>query len=178
MNVVLIIDDVARMLGLRYLFKEYFDIDTVVPDDSGALEASDDDASTLYVTMPDRFCASPDFFIPRRGRTIVVGNGAGMLDLYRSETDVVEQLRLRLRQHTTKARSGAVPELSQREVDVLRLVAMGYINKEIADRLDISFNTVLSHRKNITAKLGIRSVSGLGVYALMNGIVSESDLSR
>ena len=70
------------------------------------------------------------------------------------------------------------PELSQREVEVLRLVAMGYINKEIADRLDISFNTVLSHRKNITAKLGIKSVSGLGVYALMNGIVAESDLSR
>lgn len=66
--------------------------------------------------------------------------------------------------------------LSQREIDVLRLVAMGYINKEIADMLSISFNTVLTHRKNITAKLGIKSVSGLGFYAIMNGYISESDL--
>lgn len=65
-------------------------------------------------------------------------------------------------------------ELSQRETDVLRLVAMGYINKEIADTLSISVNTVLSHRKNITAKLGIRSASGLGFYAVMNGIVDGS----
>ncbi len=60
----------------------------------------------------------------------------------------------------------------------MSLVARGLINKEIADKLNISFNTVLSHRKNITAKLGIKSVSGLSVYAIMNGYISESDLQR
>lgn len=63
-------------------------------------------------------------------------------------------------------------ELSAREIEVLRLVAQGFTNKEIADNLSISINTVLSHRKNITAKLGIKSVSGLCVYAMMNGILA------
>ena len=63
-------------------------------------------------------------------------------------------------------------ELSARENEVLRLVAQGFTNKEIADNLSISINTVLSHRKNITAKLGIKSVSGLCVYAMMNGILA------
>lgn len=62
--------------------------------------------------------------------------------------------------------------LTQRETMVLQLVVEGLINKEIADRLNISINTVLTHRKNISAKLGIKSVSGLSVYAIMNGIVS------
>ena len=62
--------------------------------------------------------------------------------------------------------------LSQREVEVLRLIASGHINKEIADKLAISLNTVLTHRKNITAKLGIKSVSGLTFYAMMNGLVT------
>ena len=60
--------------------------------------------------------------------------------------------------------------LSKREIEVLRLVVRGLINKEIADQLGISILTVVSHRKHISAKLGIKTVSGLTVYALMNGI--------
>ena len=48
--------------------------------------------------------------------------------------------------------------------------------KEIADKLNISLNTVLTHRKNITAKLGIKTVSGLTFYAIMNGIISGDDI--
>lgn len=177
MSVVIVLDDVAQMLGLKYLLNQYFDVEAVGVGDVDEVDGVDDSA-TLYITSSDKFCRCSDFFIPRRSRTLVIGNGQGMLDLRVSETDLVEQLRLSLERHLTRPQSGAAPELSQREVEVLRLVAMGYINKEIADRLDISFNTVLSHRKNITAKLGIKSVSGLGVYALMNGIVAESDLSR
>ena len=61
--------------------------------------------------------------------------------------------------------------LSDREVEVLSLIARGYINKEIADMLCISLTTVISHRKNIMDKLGIRSVSGLTIYAVMHGYV-------
>ena len=67
-------------------------------------------------------------------------------------------------------------DLSLREVDVLRQVVKGITNKEIADRLNISLNTVLSHRKNITAKLGIKTISGLTFYAIMNGIVSGDEI--
>lgn len=48
------------------------------------------------------------------------------------------------------------------------------LNKEIADRLGISLTTVISHRKNLTEKLNIRSVSGLTIYAVMNGYI-EAD---
>lgn len=61
--------------------------------------------------------------------------------------------------------------LTERETQVLGLVARGFINKEIADMLDISITTVVSHRKNITDKLGMKSVSALTVYAVLNGIV-------
>lgn len=66
--------------------------------------------------------------------------------------------------------------LTDREIQVLRQIASGAINKEIADRLSISFNTVLTHRKNITAKTGIKTVSGLTFYAIINGYVSPSDI--
>lgn len=66
--------------------------------------------------------------------------------------------------------------LSQRELDVLRLVALGLLNKEIADKLNISLNTVLSHRKNITAKLGIKTVSGLIFYCITHGYISADEV--
>ena len=67
-------------------------------------------------------------------------------------------------------------ELSKRETDVLVAVAKGMINKEIADQMNISIHTVISHRKNITRKTGIKSVSGLTVYALLNNLIDEKDL--
>lgn len=67
-------------------------------------------------------------------------------------------------------------ELSEREKDILGNVAMGKTNKEIADDLNISIHTVITHRKNITAKLGIKSISGLTVYAIFNGIISMDDV--
>ena len=66
--------------------------------------------------------------------------------------------------------------LSDREVEVLSLIVRGYINKEIAEQLNISITTVISHRKNIMAKLGVRSVSALTIYAVMHGYVDISDI--
>ena len=58
-------------------------------------------------------------------------------------------------------------QLSEREQDVLELVAQGLSSKEIADRLSIAVNTVNTHRKSITRKTGIKSVAGLAVYAML-----------
>jgi len=66
--------------------------------------------------------------------------------------------------------------LSERETDVLKLVALGYTNQEIADKLFISKHTVISHRKNITAKLGIKTVSGLTVYAVLNNLIPRDQI--
>ena len=61
--------------------------------------------------------------------------------------------------------------LTDRELEVLALVVQGLINKEIADRLNISLTTVITHRKNIMDKLGMKSVSALTIYAIMHGYV-------
>lgn len=74
------------------------------------------------------------------------------------------------------SRGGDDVELSKRELDVLVAVAKGLMNKEIAEQMNISIHTVISHRKNITRKTGIKSVSGLTVYALLNNLIDESDL--
>lgn len=66
--------------------------------------------------------------------------------------------------------------LTERETDVLKLVAFGKINKEIANELFISIHTVISHRKNITEKLGIKSISGLTVYAILNKLIDTTTI--
>ena len=63
-------------------------------------------------------------------------------------------------------------ELSDRETEVLLLVAQGCSSKEIADRLNISIHTVNTHRKNITHKTGIKSVAGLAVYAMLHNLIN------
>lgn len=61
--------------------------------------------------------------------------------------------------------------LSDREIEVMALIVQGYINKEIADRLNIGLATVVTHRKNIMGKLGLKSVSALTIYAVTHGYV-------
>lgn len=67
-------------------------------------------------------------------------------------------------------------DLSNREIDVLVCVAKGMTNKDISDMLNISVHTVITHRKNIVKKTGIKSVAGLTVYALLNNLLEESEI--
>ncbi|TVQ93081.1 MAG: DNA-binding response regulator [Bacteroidetes bacterium] len=78
----------------------------------------------------------------------------------------------------TPAKKNQKPEetLSVRELDVLKLLVKGMSNKEISDKLFISIHTVISHRKNITQKLNIKSVAGLTVYAILNEIISMDEV--
>jgi DNA-binding NarL/FixJ family response regulator len=66
-------------------------------------------------------------------------------------------------------------ELSNREKTILKHVAKGLTNKEIGEKLFLSVHTVITHRKNITNKLGIKTISGLTVYAILNNIISIGD---
>lgn len=65
-------------------------------------------------------------------------------------------------------------DLSDREKEILISVVNGLTNKEVADKHNISIHTVISHRKNISRKTGIKSVSGLTIYALINGLVEHN----
>ena len=131
------------------------------------------------------------FFLPRKRKTIVLAgdshqfqlSGVPILNIYQAEEQLVKDI-LKLHQHAhhdgypVKDMPPTPPttghELSAREIEVLVLITKGLINKEIADKLNIGLTTVITHRKNITEKLGIKSVSGLTIYAVMTGDV-EAD---
>lgn len=68
--------------------------------------------------------------------------------------------------------------LSEREQEIVHWVVRGLSNKQIGERLFISPNTVLTHRKNIARKLDIHSVAGLTIYAIVNGIVEIGDIGH
>lgn len=65
-----------------------------------------------------------------------------------------------------------IGELSSREKEILVKVASGHSNKQIADELNLSVHTVITHRKNITRKTGIKTIAGLTVYALLNNLIT------
>lgn len=69
-------------------------------------------------------------------------------------------------------------DLSEREKEVLVNVVKGLTNKEIGETLNLSVHTVISHRKNITRKLDIKSSSGLTIYAIMNNLISIQDVKE
>jgi DNA-binding NarL/FixJ family response regulator len=69
-------------------------------------------------------------------------------------------------------------ELTKREIEVLQLITKGYSNKEIADHLFVSTHTVISHRKNISEKTGIKSASGMTMYAILKKIIDVGDINQ
>lgn len=95
--------------------------------------------------------------------------------------DSISRIENKLRSLITNERGdnnshGENSELSDREREILVAVATGRMNKEIADQYNISIHTVISHRKNITRKTGIKSVSGLTVYAMLNNLIGADDI--
>lgn len=88
------------------------------------------------------------------------------------QNDVTKNLTTMIR----KSDSEQTEPISEREKDVIVGVVQGLQNKEIADKLCISVNTVISHRRNIARKLQIHSPSGLTIYAIVNGLVDISSV--
>jgi len=85
-----------------------------------------------------------------------------------------EDISKNISQMVFKGRQDTSEALSDRERDVIIGVVQGLQNKEIADRLCISVNTVITHRRNIARKLQIHSPAGLTIYAIVNGLVDIS----
>lgn len=98
----------------------------------------------------------------------------GTLSITDSEREIMEKLTRLLSFKEEKETSNL---LSIREIEVLCCVAKGKVNKQIADELNVSIHTVISHRRNITKKLNIHTTSGLTVYAVMNKYISMDDIA-
>ena len=98
----------------------------------------------------------------------------GVVDIRDSRAVIIETLAQASPGEADAGRSNY--ELTKRETAVLVQLAQGKTNKEIADALNVSVHTVISHRKNITHKTGIKSVAGLTVYAMLNNLIDESSL--
>ncbi|CAK7074035.1 response regulator transcription factor [Parabacteroides sp. APC149_11_2_Y6] len=186
-QIAIILPDTLQSIGLQNILTDYFPPAEVhcFPTFDAFVPASND-TFDFYFTNPDIMVLNTDFFLPRKSKTMVLINGpegsgglsaTNHITLYAPQEIIFEQIHQMLENDNGNSQTGENnKELSSRETDVLQLIVKGITNKEIADKLNISLNTVLTHRKNITAKLGIKTVSGLTFYAIMNGIISGDDI--
>lgn len=78
--------------------------------------------------------------------------------------------------HSEQEESAAAAALGKREKEIIKCIARGLSNKEIADRLCISVHTVTTHRRNICSKLEIHSPAGLTVFAILNGLIDPKEI--
>lgn len=81
------------------------------------------------------------------------------------------------RMDTDTAENDDTKSLSQREKEVVIGIVKGLSNKEIASEMNVSVNTVMTHRRNITAKLQIHSAAGLTIYAIVSKLVRLDEIS-
>ena len=196
-RIAIIDPNALAALGLRHILQDVMPIMEV--DTYGTLaelEANRPDSYFHYFVDMRVVLAHMAFFKNMRHKTIVlassVSDGASQLGAFHTicvnqpEKQLLRSL-LQLEQHAhahgrnLPSMSPSMPlanasTLSPREIEVLSLVVKGYINKEIADKLCLSLPTIVSHRKNLMSKLGVRSVSALTIYAVMNGYVDVNDI--
>ncbi|MBP6230188.1 MAG: response regulator transcription factor [Paludibacteraceae bacterium] len=99
-----------------------------------------------------------------------------IIDIYDSAQTISAKLRQVIESESPDLSESETADLSDREREILIAIVRGLINKEIASTLNISIHTVMSHRKNITRKTGIKSVSGLTVYALFNNLIKQEEV--
>lgn len=181
-------NNTLAMMGLRQMLQTVLPIMSVDAFGSFAelQTAQVDDYAHYFVSM-DIVLSHRQFFMERRRKTIVLTlsfsdtsqlSGFHSLCINQPEKTLVRSL-LQLEQsaHGRGQHFPPMPQILQqkvltdREIEVMSLIVQGNINKEIADKLCISLPTVVTHRRNIMDKLGLRSVSALTIYAVTHGYV-------
>ncbi len=186
---IAIIDaNTLAVLGLKQLLQNVMPIMTV--DTYGSfleLEANHPEQYFHYFVAMNVVLENKAFFLENRKKTIVLTLSRDInsqLSEFHSlcinvpEPELVRSI-LAMEQHAHGQGQNLPPMpkalqqkiLSNRELEVMSLIVQGYINKEIADKLNIGLSTVITHRKNIMDKLGMKSVSALTIYAVMHGYV-------
>jgi Response regulator containing a CheY-like receiver domain and an HTH DNA-binding domain len=174
-NIAIVALDTISECGLQSLLSNIFEINSDVFASLSELKGHGIDNYDIYITAVDSYISDLDFFMPRKAVTIIISNkqlnapGLKIISRFSKKDDIIASIQETIDELVNK--DDVHSQLTHREIDVLKLIVRGMINKEIADNLNISINTVLSHRKNISYKLGIKSVSGLSIYAMMNGYI-------
>ena len=187
-KIAIIDPNTLAVLGLKQLLQNVLPIMTVDTFGSFAeLEASHPDSYFHYFAAMNIVLENKAFFTERKRKTIVLtlslDSVSTLSDFHSLCVNVPEQelvrslLALQQSAHGHGKNMPPMPEvlnrkiLSDREIEVMSLIVQGYINKEIAEKLNIGLATVITHRKNIRDKLGMKSVSALTIYAVMHGYV-------
>ena len=187
-KIAIIDPNTLAVLGLKQLLQNVLPIMTVDTFGSFAeLEASHPDSYFHYFAAMNIVLENKAFFTERKRKTIVLtlslDSTSTLSDFHSLCINVPEQelvrsiLALQQSAHGHGKNMPPMPEvlnrkiLSDREIEVMSLIVQGYINKEIAEKLNIGLATVITHRKNIMDKLGMKSVSALTIYAVMHGYV-------
>lgn len=187
-RVAIIDPNTLAVLGLKQILENVMPIMTIETFDSfEKLSKSKADDFVHYFVAVNVVLGSGQFFFERRHRTIVLttsNNPNTQLSHFHSlcinvsEEQLVRSiLTLEQAAHANGKNLPPLPRvlrakvLTDREIEVLSLIVQGFINKEVADQLNIGMTTVITHRKNIMEKLGMKSVSALTIYAVMHGYV-------
>ena len=101
----------------------------------------------------------------------------GVVSLIDRPADFCSKIISLLKTESSSASPAAkASELSPREKEVVRALVKGYSNKEIASEMNVSVNTIMTHRRNIASKLQLHSPAALTIYALATGLVSLDDV--
>ena len=190
--IAVIAPSILTALGMKSILEKIIPMAEVeVFNDVHALEESGMERYFHFFTAAPLFVRHSALFRPYRRRVILLAGGSvppeladmRRLNILRSEEELVRDIMHMHRSvhhdaHDPAPAASAAqgPVLSAREAEVLVLIARGHINKEIAQRLGIGLTTVISHRRNLMEKLGIRSVSGLTLYAVTRGYVEADEL--
>jgi DNA-binding NarL/FixJ family response regulator len=175
-------------LGLKQILQNVMPIMTVDTFGSFAeLQSNNPDDYFHYFAAMSIVLENKEFFLERRRKTFVLtlslDTMSQLSEFHCLCVNVPEQqlvrslLDVQQHGHGGGRNMPPMPEvlnqkiLTDREIEVMSLIVQGFINKEIADKLNIGLATVVTHRKNIMDKLGFKSVSALTIYAVMHGYV-------
>ena len=102
---------------------------------------------------------------------------AAVLSVYDSAETVIERITSLTDPSKSSSADARGSDLSPREKDVILAIVKGLSNKEIATEMNVSVNTVMTHRRNIASKLQIHSPAGLTIFAIATGLVKIEDVA-